>query len=159
MHRWRTQQTAIRNVNCRTKWIIESLNAYCAVGFTPYSMAVWVSDPFLWLNLEGRKQGLEDWVGGLFFLNILSSSPDYWRPSGGELGLLRCKLRLVRWGVKALSCSYFFPFKFTGSVEIVLSLAMSLLESTLLLSFMAGAGFRGRGRWLSGANTLPFYLI
>ena len=27
MHRWRTQQAAIRNVNCRIQWIIESLNA------------------------------------------------------------------------------------------------------------------------------------
>ena len=32
MHRWRTQQTAIRSVNCRIQWIIESLNANGALG-------------------------------------------------------------------------------------------------------------------------------
>ena len=31
--RWRTQRNAIRSVNCRNTWIIESLNAYCARGF------------------------------------------------------------------------------------------------------------------------------
>ena len=33
-HRWRTQRTAIRNVNCRIQWIIESLNAPCAARFS-----------------------------------------------------------------------------------------------------------------------------
>ena len=30
VYRWRTLRTAIRNVNCTTQWIIETLNAYCA---------------------------------------------------------------------------------------------------------------------------------
>ena len=34
VHRWRTQRTAIRSVNCRTRRIIESLNANGAVGFS-----------------------------------------------------------------------------------------------------------------------------
>ena len=34
MHRWRTQPAAIRNVNCRNQWIIEFLNANCALGPT-----------------------------------------------------------------------------------------------------------------------------
>ena len=33
-HRWRTQRNAIRNVNCRIQWIIESLNAYCALWYS-----------------------------------------------------------------------------------------------------------------------------
>ena len=37
VHRWRTQRTAIRNVNCRFLWIIESLNANC--GHIPYDHA------------------------------------------------------------------------------------------------------------------------
>ena len=32
--RWRTQWNAIRNVNCRIQWIIESLNAYCALWYS-----------------------------------------------------------------------------------------------------------------------------
>ena len=32
--RWRTQRNAIRNVNCRIQWIIESLNAYCALWYS-----------------------------------------------------------------------------------------------------------------------------
>ena len=31
--RWRTQRNAIRNANCRTQWIIKSLNAHCASGY------------------------------------------------------------------------------------------------------------------------------
>lgn len=34
VHRWRTQQNAIRSVNCRIQWIIESLNANCASGYS-----------------------------------------------------------------------------------------------------------------------------
>ena len=34
VHRWRTQQNAIRSVNCRIQWIIESLNANCAFGYS-----------------------------------------------------------------------------------------------------------------------------
>ena len=29
LNRWRTQRTAICNANCRSLWVIESLNAYC----------------------------------------------------------------------------------------------------------------------------------
>ena len=32
--RWRTQRNAIRNVNCRIQWIIESLNAHCALWYS-----------------------------------------------------------------------------------------------------------------------------
>ena len=32
--RWRTQQNAIRSVNCRIQWIIESLNAHCAFWYS-----------------------------------------------------------------------------------------------------------------------------
>jgi len=32
VYRWRTLRTAIRNANCTTQWIIEPLNAYCAVA-------------------------------------------------------------------------------------------------------------------------------
>ena len=42
MHRWRTQQTAIRSVNCRIQWIIESLNANGAPGQAG-STSVWAS--------------------------------------------------------------------------------------------------------------------
>ena len=28
--RWRTQRNAIRNTNCKTSWIIKTLNAHCA---------------------------------------------------------------------------------------------------------------------------------
>ena len=31
MYRWRTLRTAILNANCTTQWIIEILNAHCAV--------------------------------------------------------------------------------------------------------------------------------
>ena len=34
MHRWRTQPGAISSVNCRIQWIIESLNANGALGFS-----------------------------------------------------------------------------------------------------------------------------
>ena len=41
-HRWRTQRNAIRNVNCRIQWIIESLNAPCtpwhSEGYTRLSV-------------------------------------------------------------------------------------------------------------------------
>ena len=33
-HRWRTQRIAICNVNCRIQWIIESLNAPCALWYS-----------------------------------------------------------------------------------------------------------------------------
>ena len=33
-HRWRTQRIAIRNMNCRFSWIIESLNAHCALWYS-----------------------------------------------------------------------------------------------------------------------------
>ena len=33
-HRWRTQRNAISNVNCRIQWIIESLNAPCALWYS-----------------------------------------------------------------------------------------------------------------------------
>lgn len=33
-HRWRTQRNAISNVNCRIQWIIESLNASCALWYS-----------------------------------------------------------------------------------------------------------------------------
>ena len=32
--RWRTQRNAIRNANCRIQWIIKSLNACCASGYS-----------------------------------------------------------------------------------------------------------------------------
>ena len=32
LYRWRTQRNAISNANCRTQWIIKSLNASCASG-------------------------------------------------------------------------------------------------------------------------------
>jgi len=32
--RWRTQRNAIRNVNCRSQWIIKSLNAHCALWYS-----------------------------------------------------------------------------------------------------------------------------
>ena len=33
--RWRTQRNAIRNANCKTSWIIKTLNAHCASGICP----------------------------------------------------------------------------------------------------------------------------
>ena len=33
--RWRTQRNAIRNANCKTSWIIKTLNAHCASGKCP----------------------------------------------------------------------------------------------------------------------------
>ena len=33
-YRWRTQRNAISNVNCRIQWIIESLNAPCALWYS-----------------------------------------------------------------------------------------------------------------------------
>ena len=33
--RWRTQRNAICNANCKTSWIIKTLNAHCAAGICP----------------------------------------------------------------------------------------------------------------------------
>ena len=33
-HRWRTQRNAISNANCRIQWVIESLNAHCALWYS-----------------------------------------------------------------------------------------------------------------------------
>jgi len=36
VYRWRTLRTAIRNANCTTQWIIEILNAHCAMTAMPW---------------------------------------------------------------------------------------------------------------------------
>ena len=41
VYRWRTLRTAIRNANCTTQWIIEILNAHCAM--TAMSWHAWSS--------------------------------------------------------------------------------------------------------------------
>jgi len=41
--RWRTQRNAIRNANCKTQWIIKTLNANCAPKIRFWSMLLWVS--------------------------------------------------------------------------------------------------------------------
>jgi hypothetical protein len=43
--RWRTQRNAIRNANCKTSWIIKTLNAHCAFGIFPVaclSECLWI---------------------------------------------------------------------------------------------------------------------
>ena len=64
-HRWRTQRNAICNVNCRIQWIIESLNAYCALWYSEehacLSIREPISDPISCL-FEDEKEGLRNWV-------------------------------------------------------------------------------------------------
>ena len=60
-HRWRTQRNAIRNVNCRIQWIIESLNAPCAPWYS-----------------EGHTR--------LSVVNILNLSLVYWPREGLDFG-------------------------------------------------------------------------
>lgn len=36
VYRWRTLRNAIRNANCTTQWIIEILNAHCAMTAMPW---------------------------------------------------------------------------------------------------------------------------
>ena len=55
LKRWRTQRNAIGNANCRTLWVIESLNAHCT-SFG--SMFVWVLFMFTISFFEGGK----DWA-------------------------------------------------------------------------------------------------
>ena len=52
--RWRTQRNAIRVANCKTPWIIKTLNAHCASGISPAAclsecqqtlLGMWWSDP------------------------------------------------------------------------------------------------------------------
>ena len=71
--RWRTQRNAIRNVNCRIPWIIESLNAPCALWYSKehvclriiaiscFCRVLWRVDP-LWARTKEitcQGQGLE----------------------------------------------------------------------------------------------------
>ena len=50
--RWRTQRNAIRNANCRIQWIIKSLNAYCASGYTWEHSCLSVRSHLSTLSLE-----------------------------------------------------------------------------------------------------------
>ena len=51
-HRWRTQRNAISNVNCRIQWIIESLNAPCALGYSQEHACLSVMNPSLAIFAE-----------------------------------------------------------------------------------------------------------
>ena len=50
-HRWRTQRIAICNVNCRIQWIIESLNAPCALWYSEGHACLSVIKKFSTSNL------------------------------------------------------------------------------------------------------------
>jgi len=102
LQRWRTQQTAILNVNCRILWIIETLNAPCALGVFPrarlfeYQYNIYPSHFFL---LAGKRmwtwESLGLVSGGFFKRMILSDSFMVWeaRNVGQSLLLLRKRKR------------------------------------------------------------------
>ena len=70
-HRWRTQRNAIRNVNCRIQWIIESLNAPCAPWYSEGHTRLSVVN-ILNLSLVSWPRGGLDF-GGFIFAGILGS--------------------------------------------------------------------------------------
>lgn len=73
-HRWRTQRNAIRNVNCRFSWIIESLNAHCALWYSRGHACLSVislSNPrvWWWAILSFLRVCLK-WIGMSFWYEL-----------------------------------------------------------------------------------------
>ena len=64
-HRWRTQRNAISNVNCRIQWIIESLNAPCALWYSEGHACLSVIKFSTLLAFTGLS---EAWTWGLCWL-------------------------------------------------------------------------------------------
>jgi len=58
--RWRTQRNAIRNVNCRIQWIIESLNAYCALWYSGEHACLSISLPST--SYSFPRESVECWT-------------------------------------------------------------------------------------------------
>ena len=87
-HRWRTQRNAIRNVNCRIQWIIESLNAHCALWYSGEHACLSISKHlkkkifffFFFLDLSNSPNTV--WRGQLMFLltTVAGSLKFRWQP-------------------------------------------------------------------------------
>ena len=76
-HRWRTQRNAISNVNCRIQWIIESLNASCALWYSGEHVCLSVVKSST-LQFLVNCQKLGSWVLLLFPLFVKQLARKTW---------------------------------------------------------------------------------
>jgi hypothetical protein len=97
-HRWRTQRNAIRNVNCRIQWIIESLNAHCALWYSGEHACLSISKTpsvlFLRTGLESSQRWFQNcwrvaWNAGAAGHIFWAISITYLIPSDGLFLLLQ----------------------------------------------------------------------